>query len=279
MFSFKQIRRLQHGLQRWVAQPSPTKSICSSPLSIRPVLHEGFDQELLQAAIEDLQLELVAEGFPNSQSGEFDQETKLAVEAFQRANDLTVDGIVGPLTWAALLYPTLSRTDVLLSELKCDVRRLQKRLHQERLSVRIDGLFGARTERALKQFQRRYGLRADGVCGPLTWSVLLGQRTEWDGDDRSHLPLVFAGEQLLIIGSIFAGIYFSPFGEGIDFPLLQILIIAYTLSCLGQPVIERLLVEHLISYNFPLMRYAPYVLIGFLWRHVLHGVLLVFTSK
>ncbi|MEM9808550.1 MAG: peptidoglycan-binding protein, partial [Cyanobacteria bacterium P01_D01_bin.56] len=156
---------------------------------------------------------------------------------------------------------------------------LQARLRQERLSVRIDGLFGARTERALKQFQRRYGLRADGLCGPMTWSVLLGQRTEWDGEDRSYLPIVFVGEQLLIIGSIFAGIHFSPFGEGISFSLLKTLAIAYTLSCLGQPVIERLLVERFISYNFPLMRYAPYVLIGFLWRHVLYGVLLNFPPQ
>ncbi|MEM9806894.1 MAG: peptidoglycan-binding protein, partial [Cyanobacteria bacterium P01_D01_bin.56] len=228
MFS-KRIQRLHLKLQRWFDQPPLKKAACSSPLSIRPVLHEGFDQQQLQAAIEDLQRALAVKGFPNLQSGEFDQETKLAVEVFQRAHELTVDGIVGPLTWAALLYPTLSRTDVLVPEVKNDVQQLQARLRQERLSVRIDGLFGARTERALKQFQRRYGLRADGLCGPMTWSVLLGQRTEWDGEDRSHLPIVFVGEQLLIIGSIFAGIHFSPFGEGISFSLLKTLAIAYTL--------------------------------------------------
>lgn len=276
---FKRLRHASFALQRWINPSPPIRSIGNSPLSLRPVLHEGFGQELLQAAIEDLQRALAIHGFSGLQSGEFDNETKLAVEAFQRTHDLTVDGIVGPLTWAALLYPTLSRTDVSVLEVKHDVWRLQKRLHQERLSVRVDGLFGARTERALKQFQRRYGLRADGVCGPLTWSVLLGQRTEWDGDDGSHLPLIFVGEQLLIIGSIFAGICFSPFAEEIEFHLFQTLAIAYTLSCLGQPVIERLLVERLISYNFPLMRYAPYVLIGFLWRHVLYGVLPIFPSS
>lgn len=274
---FKRLRRIHIALQRWGASPPPRAS-SSSPLSLRPVLHEGFGQELLQTAIEDLQRALIAHGFPCSQSGQFDQQTKLAVEAFQRAHDLTVDGIVGPLTWATLLHPTLSRTDALVPEIKKDVRLLQKRLHQERLSVRVDGLFGARTERALKQFQRRYGLRADGVCGPLTWSVLLGQRTEWNGDDGSHLPLIFVGEQLLIIGSIFAGVYFSPFDSGTGFPMFQTLAIAYTLSCLGQPIIEWLLVERLISYNFPLMRYAPYVLIGFLWRHLLYGVLSNFLS-
>ena len=37
-----------------------------------------------------------------------------------------------------------------------------------------DGSFGAATEAAVKQFQRDWGLAADGICGPKTWEKLDG---------------------------------------------------------------------------------------------------------
>jgi peptidoglycan hydrolase-like protein with peptidoglycan-binding domain len=38
--------------------------------------------------------------------------------------------------------------------------------------VAIDGIFGAETERAVKRFQKAYGLAADGIVGPQTQRVL-----------------------------------------------------------------------------------------------------------
>lgn len=40
----------------------------------------------------------------------------------------------------------------------------------------IDGRFGAATEAALIAFQRAHELLADGVCGPVTWSMLIEGR-------------------------------------------------------------------------------------------------------
>ncbi|MBD2020394.1 peptidoglycan-binding protein, partial [Leptolyngbya sp. FACHB-36] len=37
----------------------------------------------------------------------------------------------------------------------------------------IDGVFGAETQTAVRAAQRRFGLEADGVVGPSTWSALL----------------------------------------------------------------------------------------------------------
>ena len=38
-----------------------------------------------------------------------------------------------------------------------------------------DGDFGIATEDAVKEYQRKVGLTADGIAGPLTWSSLLGR--------------------------------------------------------------------------------------------------------
>lgn len=39
--------------------------------------------------------------------------------------------------------------------------------------VYIDGEFGERTQRALRAYQSKRGLAADGVCGEITWSALM----------------------------------------------------------------------------------------------------------
>jgi len=49
------------------------------------------------------------------------------------------------------------------------VRRLQ-----ELLSVTADGIFGSKTEEALKAYQTENNLTADGICGSKTWGKLLG---------------------------------------------------------------------------------------------------------
>jgi len=39
---------------------------------------------------------------------------------------------------------------------------------QRKLGIPADGVFGPRTERALRRWQRRHGLAGDGVAGPVT---------------------------------------------------------------------------------------------------------------
>lgn len=52
------------------------------------------------------------------------------------------------------------------------VRILQRLLVTKRYPISIDGDFGVLTETAVKAFQSRRGLRADGIVGPRTWRAL-----------------------------------------------------------------------------------------------------------
>ncbi len=54
------------------------------------------------------------------------------------------------------------------------VRTLQALCTARGYPAVIDGSFGPATKVTLQAVQRHYGLVPDGVCGPLTWAVLIG---------------------------------------------------------------------------------------------------------
>lgn len=107
-----------------------------------------------------------------SVDGVFGPATEQAVRTFQQVNNLSVDGIVGQNTWRTLLflppYPTLRRGDRGVY-----VGTLQSLLESNLIPVgEIDGIFGARTEQAVKTYQRQNGLAVDGIVGPNTWNSI-----------------------------------------------------------------------------------------------------------
>ncbi len=54
-----------------------------------------------------------------------------------------------------------------------DVRELQRALKQNGFDPgQTDGVFGKKTERALKRYQRAHGLKADGIAGKMTYEAL-----------------------------------------------------------------------------------------------------------
>lgn len=55
------------------------------------------------------------------------------------------------------------------------VKSVQEYLNDEiGAGLEPDGIFGAKTEEAVKEFQRKHGLTADGVIGPKTWAAMGG---------------------------------------------------------------------------------------------------------
>jgi len=53
------------------------------------------------------------------------------------------------------------------------VRSLQHLLRAREHPVTVDGIFGSKTEAAVKAFQKQHGLTADGRVGPKTWPKLV----------------------------------------------------------------------------------------------------------
>lgn len=109
----------------------------------------------------------------------FDPEVERAVRGFQQRRGLITDGVVGPATYQVLRGATYHLGSRPLAYLISspvhgdDVFALQDRLTELGYDAgRPDGMFGARTEKALRNFQRDYGLTIDGICGPATVRAL-----------------------------------------------------------------------------------------------------------
>jgi peptidoglycan hydrolase-like protein with peptidoglycan-binding domain len=53
------------------------------------------------------------------------------------------------------------------------VKTLQHLLRARGQNVAVDGVFGPRTNAAVRAFQQQRGLAVDGIVGPNTWSALI----------------------------------------------------------------------------------------------------------
>ena len=152
-------------------------------------------------------------------SGTFDSDTEAAVRAFQAQNGLKVDGKIGPLTWDKLVrdYPKpdvvqhvptpkehygtkntfkySSEGNMVSGTHGKGVEEVQKLLKQYGyFNNLISGKYGSTTISAVKAFQSRNGLKADGKVGGKTLAKLLsGNVVEYDGitmNDTANNSLV-----------------------------------------------------------------------------------------
>ncbi len=151
-----------------------------------------------------IRLNRISDNFPSiprivAIDGIFLEDTQNAVIQFQRVFDLTPDGIVGPSTWYAIqrIYNGVKRLNELnseglsLSEVSgqypevlrlgstgIGVSNLQYFIDYLSAfygfipSITIDGVFGERTEQAVRATQTVLGLSSDGVVGELTWNAI-----------------------------------------------------------------------------------------------------------
>lgn len=128
-----------------------------------------------------VQVRLKALGFDcGASDGVFGERTDAAVRAFQRSRGLADDGYVGPLTWAQLTGGAAgaraqSRRTLSHGSTGQDVRELQTLLNNAGYGCgKADGIFGDKTEAAVRAYQAAHGLAKDGIVGKNTWGSLLG---------------------------------------------------------------------------------------------------------
>ena len=130
------------------------------------------------SAVKDLQTKLKKLGFYNAYvDGSYGDTTVAAVKAFQKKYNLTADGVAGSETLKKLdsAYKNAdSNTSTDDDSLRkgatgTAVKTLQTNLKKLGFyTAYVDGSFGSTTESAVKAFQKKYGLTADGVAGSAT---------------------------------------------------------------------------------------------------------------
>jgi peptidoglycan hydrolase-like protein with peptidoglycan-binding domain len=119
--------------------------------------------------VRTIQYLLNKRGYQVTIDGTFGTTTQAAVVKFQETIGVSSDGIVGSATWPKLIVTVKggSKGDA--------VRAVQHSLHYRYgyTSLKVDGSFGATTTTAVKSFQKKYKLAADGTVGVVTWNALI----------------------------------------------------------------------------------------------------------
>src|SRR2546423_11815842 len=134
-----------------------------------PVVRRGDRQH----PVLTLQHLLRAHGHDVAVDGSFGARTEAAVRAVQGSRGLAADGVVGNRTWPAMIV------QVRRGSTGEAVRGVQEEFQFRNLSgdpsrgVQVDGIFGPKTDEAVRGFQQSLGIGVDGIVGSLSWRALL----------------------------------------------------------------------------------------------------------
>jgi murein DD-endopeptidase MepM/ murein hydrolase activator NlpD len=173
------------------------------------------------AEVAALQVALNAVGlYPHPVDGISGPWTQQAVRTFQEQRGLTVDGISGQQTRAALGKrgkPDLGARPLRQGQRGWDVAALQFLLHERGFEPGgFDGGFGPNTGKAVRGFQAAAHVRVDGVAGPTTLAALRGTQVVTSspvGPVRFFTPVPGP------IGDRFGWIPPGRWHTGLDFPV------------------------------------------------------------
>ena len=129
--------------------------------------------------VSELQRRLVELGYLQDVTGEFGIYTQKAVKAFQKANNLSADGTIGQET-REMLYSDEAKAKALSYGDTAEILKI----YQERLKKlnyyngAINGIFNSELRDAVKAFQNKNGLIADGAIGATTAELLMSDEAQ-----------------------------------------------------------------------------------------------------
>lgn len=134
-------------------------------------------------AVKKLQRALKDNGYlSDSVDGVFGPNTEKAVRAFQKQQGIAVDGVAGSVTQGRL-YNLDNKTSSSSTTLRhgskgSDVKKLQQALKDLGFyKGSVDGVYGNGTQEAVRVFQLKKGLTADGIAGSKTLTKLYSGST------------------------------------------------------------------------------------------------------
>lgn len=152
--------------------------------NIAPVSTAVLQKGSTGSDVTQLQRSLYNLGYKLQVDGSFGPGTEKVLKQFQREHGLEITGTAGPVT-EGVIEAELNKPKVPDNKLttgaflkKGDagaaVLALQKRLNKKGADPAIDtdGVFGNGTLKAVKTFQQKNGLKADGIAGPATLQTL-----------------------------------------------------------------------------------------------------------
>lgn len=121
-------------------------------------------------------------------TGYYGDKTLAAVKRFQERNGLIADGAIGPETKNLILSANAQANAWILGTSGDEVQRIQERLIELKYMNKSTGYFGSDTEKAVKAFQERNGLTADGKVGLQTSSVLFSSDAKKAASSSTSKP-------------------------------------------------------------------------------------------
>ena len=131
-------------------------------------------QAAVYNAVVRLQVELKNAGYaPGTADGKFGGKTKKALIQYQKDSGLDGTGQMDKATWTAMDRDSAGIRGGAAARTAEQVKLLQQALiGLGYLEGKADGIYGSKTREAVRQFQKAYGLTADGSAGAKTMTAL-----------------------------------------------------------------------------------------------------------
>ena len=141
-------------------------------------------QTAIYNAVVRLQVELKNAGYaPGTADGHFGSKTRAALEKFQRDEELEVTGEMNKATWSAMDRSSMGIRGGAAARTAEQIKRMQQALiGLGYLNDKADGVYGSKTREAVRQYQKAYGLTADGSAGSKTMTSLKNTVTALQSD-------------------------------------------------------------------------------------------------